>query len=30
MMYVYEPSMEQLRKDVEAFYQSALKRGEEE
>jgi carboxypeptidase C (cathepsin A) len=29
MMYVYEPSMEQLRKDVEAFYQSALERGEE-
>jgi carboxypeptidase C (cathepsin A) len=30
MMYVYEPSMEKLRKDVEAFYQSALTRGEEE
>jgi carboxypeptidase C (cathepsin A) len=24
MMYVHEPSMEQLRKDVEAFYESAL------
>jgi carboxypeptidase C (cathepsin A) len=30
MMYVYEPSMEQLRKDVEAFYQSALERSEAE
>ncbi len=26
MMYVYEPSMKQLRKDIEAFYESALKR----
>ena len=26
MMYVYEPSMKQLRKDVEAFYESALKK----
>jgi carboxypeptidase C (cathepsin A) len=25
MMYVHEPSMEQLRKDVEAFYEKALK-----
>ena len=25
MMYVYEPSMEKLRKDVEAFYEKALK-----
>jgi carboxypeptidase C (cathepsin A) len=25
MMYVHEPSMQQLRKDVEAFYESALK-----
>jgi carboxypeptidase C (cathepsin A) len=24
MMYVYEPSMKQLRKDIEAFYKSAL------
>ena len=25
MMYVLEPSMEQLRSDVEAFYKSTLK-----
>ena len=25
MMYIHEPSMKQLRKDVEAFYESALK-----
>jgi carboxypeptidase C (cathepsin A) len=25
MMYIYEPSMKQLRKDIEAFYESALK-----
>ena len=25
MMYVYEPSMQQLREDVEAFYEAALK-----
>jgi carboxypeptidase C (cathepsin A) len=25
MMYVHEPSMEKLRKDVEAFYEKALK-----
>jgi hypothetical protein len=24
MMYVFEPSMEQLRKDLEKFYESAL------
>jgi hypothetical protein len=28
-MYIYEPAMEQLRKDVEAFYAEALG-GEEE
>jgi carboxypeptidase C (cathepsin A) len=26
MMYVHEPSMEKLRKDVEAFYENTLKR----
>lgn len=29
MMYIHEPSMEKLRKDVEAFYKSALKPGDE-
>jgi hypothetical protein len=24
MMYIYEPAMRELRKDVEAFYESAL------
>ena len=28
MMYVHEPSMKQLRKDVEAFYKSTLKSDE--
>ena len=27
MMYIYEPSMEKLRKDLEAFYETALKPG---
>jgi hypothetical protein len=25
MMYIYEPSMKKLRKDVEEFYEKALK-----
>jgi carboxypeptidase C (cathepsin A) len=24
MMYIYEPAMQQLRKDIETFYESAL------
>jgi carboxypeptidase C (cathepsin A) len=30
MMYIYEPAMEQLRKDVEAFYKSAYSQGRAE
>ena len=30
MMYIHEPSMKKLRKDVEEFYESALENVEEE